>query len=109
MSNKNLHDVKANYVIDNEHATVTIELYCTLESNVVRDSHCRACKEYHWKVFENSFFNCNICNFIAVDKKYKEKINIKKSYYSDIINGINRADKTRNTKKEDLEKDNYID
>ena len=93
LKNDRLNEIKAEFEVDEENAEVIVKLYCTLHSEEVKNSHCRACKEFHWKVFDNSFFNCNTCNYIAMDKKYKEKLGIKKSYYSDIIQNINRANK----------------
>lgn len=91
LKNDRLNEVKVEYEINKEKAEVTASLYCTLDSNEIKETHCKACREFHWKVFDNSFFNCNTCNFIAVQNKSKQKLSIKKCYYSDIINNINRA------------------
>ncbi len=72
--------------------TVTIHLFAVLNEEELRERHCKVCREFHNLFYINQETNCNRCDTKAYQKRADETINIKVSYYKEVLTKRDKED-----------------
>lgn len=85
LKNKNFNEIKAEYDVRKSENKVILKLYCSISSEEERKRHCEVCKQLHNIVFENNFYNCNVCNAKALEIKQKKRLKVKQNYYKAVV------------------------
>ncbi len=69
-----------------EFPTIVVRLFAVQDGEKdVMSQHCQCCREMHHSFFINEDTACNRCSALAFQKRLEEKINIKKSYYNEML------------------------
>lgn len=88
LSKDELHNVQVEFekkTNEQQLPTVVIHLFAVLSEKEVFDQHCQCCKEMHRSFFINENNNCNICAAAGYQNRLEQKIEIKRSYYAELI------------------------
>ena len=82
-----LRSVQVEYekVPDEQSPTVILHLYCSLIEEEVRANHCTICKEAHKSFFISEETNCAWCKIKGYQNRMDQHIDIKKSYYKQLL------------------------
>lgn len=73
------------YELSKSTGEVTVKLFSVYDFEEEKKRHCAMCREMHTKVFVNSFFNCNACNMIAVNKKVRDRLKTIQQWYKEVL------------------------
>lgn len=87
-----LHDVLCN-IVKNQNSqlpSVTVTLFTFIDSDTVKERHCKICKEFHQSFFINDKYNCNECKSMAFQQRMEDCIRVKKQYYKEKLRKVLR-------------------
>lgn len=89
LASDELKNVLVDYekVHDEQSPTVVIHLYVTSNQDEVMNHHCQICKETHKAFYINDETNCNWCRLKGYEERCKNSIELKKSYYKELLKG----------------------
>ncbi len=80
-----MHEVQVVFEKDKHSPTVTIHLSVVLKEREVLEQHCQCCKEMHHSFFINEDTICNRCSAMGYQRRMEQKIQIKKTYYKELL------------------------
>lgn len=82
-----LRNVQVEYekVHDEQSPTIILHLYASLVEEEVRAAHCNICRESHKSFFINEETNCAWCKIKGYQNRMDQHIDIKKSYYKQLL------------------------
>ncbi len=82
-----LRSVQVEYekVYDEQSPTIILHLYASLIEEEVRTAHCNICRESHKSFFISEETNCAWCKIKAYQNRCDQHIEIKKSYYKQLL------------------------
>lgn len=85
LSKDELQNVYAEYEKDTQSPTITIHLYATLTEELVKDEHCRICKDVSKSFLCGEETKCNECKLRGYHNRLEQKIETKSLYYRELI------------------------
>lgn len=88
LSKDELHNVQVEFeksLDDQQLPTITIHLFATLDEGVLRERHCKICKETSSLFYMHTNSNCNKCEASAYQKRTDEMLLVKIEYYRSLI------------------------
>lgn len=69
-----------------EFPTITIRLFAVQDGEQdVMAQHCQCCREMHHNFFINEDTHCNRCSALGFQNRLEQKVNIKKSWYKELL------------------------
>lgn len=85
LGDEDLSNTCVKYELSKPTGEVTVKLFSAYDFDEEKKRHCNMCREMHTKVFVNSFFNCNACNMVAVNKKVRDRLKTKQQWYKELL------------------------
>lgn len=87
ISKDKLHGVQVEFIKSKSEPKVTIVLWASLQESIVREEHCKVCREVHTAFYANTKYDCHSCSVMGYLKRLEGKARIKASYCKEIIRG----------------------
>ena len=87
MAKDELRNVQVEYekVHEEQSPTIILHLYASLVEEEVRAAHCNICRESHNSFFISEETNCAWCKIKGYQNRCDRHIDIKKSYYKQLL------------------------
>lgn len=84
ISKDKLHDIQVEYQKQKD-GSIKMILYAVMEHQPVFNQHCACCREMHHSFFINEDTACNRCSVAGFDRRLESKMQIKVSYYKELL------------------------
>ena len=93
LSKDELHNVQVEFEKghdEQQFPTITIHLFATLDEVVLRERHCKICRETSNLFYMHTNSNCNKCEANAYQRRTDDMLRVKIEYYRELISKRNK-------------------
>lgn len=88
LSKDELHEVQVEFekgYDEQQFPTITIHLFVALDEEIIKERHCKICREVSKSPFTNKVSDCNNCEVTAYQKRKDDTVRVKAEYYKELI------------------------